>query len=55
MPTYDYRCNACLKEFFVQLTITEYEKSPPPACPHCKSTNVTRLYTNVNVQTSKKS
>lgn len=55
MPTYDYRCNNCLKEFSVLLTITEYEKTPPPACPYCQSTNVARVFTNVNVLTSKKS
>jgi putative FmdB family regulatory protein len=55
MPTYEYRCNDCHKEFSVLLTIAEYEKSPPPGCPHCNSTNVLRLFTSVIVQTSKKS
>jgi putative FmdB family regulatory protein len=55
MPTYEYECKECSKEFSVVLTISEYEKSSPPACPHCHSSSVTRIYTNVNVQTSKKS
>jgi putative FmdB family regulatory protein len=55
MPTYDYHCKDCQKDFSISLTITEYEKTPPPACPHCQSKNVVRVYTHVNVQTSKKS
>jgi putative FmdB family regulatory protein len=55
MPTYDYRCRDCKKDFSVVLTISEYEKASTPTCPHCNSNNVIRIYTNINVQTSKKS
>ncbi len=55
MPTYEFRCKDCQKDFSVLMTITEYEKSPLPTCPHCNSKNVGRVFTSVTVQTSKKS
>lgn len=55
MPTYEYRCLDCNKEFTVVATITEHDKTPSPACPNCNSKNVHQLFTSVNVQTSKKS
>lgn len=55
MPTYEYRCKDCQTDFSVLLMITEYEKCPSPACPRCNSTNVVRVFANVNVQTSRKS
>lgn len=55
MPTYEYCCNDCHKTFTVQLTITEHEHGPAPACQHCGSKNVTQQLSGVTVITSKKS
>jgi len=55
MPSYDFFCKDCKKEFTVFLTMTEHEKSPPPACTHCGSKNVRAEISAAAVITSKKS
>jgi putative FmdB family regulatory protein len=55
MPTYDYFCNDCKREFTLSLTMTEHEKSPPPACTYCGSKKVTPELSSATVITSKKS
>ena len=54
MPTYDYHCVDCEKDFFVIQHISELGTSQPE-CPECKSTNVERVFGNVMVKTKKKS
>jgi putative FmdB family regulatory protein len=39
MPTYEYECNKCGKEFTVTTTISEHERKNPK-CPECSSTDV---------------
>jgi putative FmdB family regulatory protein len=55
MPSYDYYCSDCKKEFTVLLTMTEHEKGPAPACTHCGSKNVVPECGSATVITSKKS
>lgn len=55
MPTYEYHCGDCNKTFTAYLTISEHEKTPPPACAYCGSKNVTQQLGGVTVITSKKS
>lgn len=54
MPTYDYHCVDCGKDFFVIEHISEHGSSKPE-CPECKSTKVERVISNVMVKTTKKS
>ena len=55
MPTYDYLCKKCKKEFSVFLTIKEFEAKPQISCSYCKSKNVQKMITNFLTKTSKKS
>jgi putative FmdB family regulatory protein len=40
MPTYEYRCDGCTKQFDVFQSITA---EPLKTCPHCRSRKVKRL------------
>jgi len=55
MPSYDYLCQQCKKEFEVRMTIAELEQKKQVACPACNSSDVVRQITGFQVQTSKKS
>lgn len=35
MPTYEWRCNNCGREWSEQLTIEAYSTIPAPECPQC--------------------
>ncbi len=54
MPTYEYRCEKCEKDFSVIMRIEEHDKGGP-ACPECKGTSVVQQYTPFFAKTSKKS
>ncbi len=54
MPTYAYVCRDCRKKFELIQTLSEHEKTKP-ACPKCKSKNLDRVWSNIQVHTSKKS
>lgn len=54
MPVYDFLCTKCGKEFTLVLSVQGYEQRNV-ACPHCKSKEVERTLTAVQVITSKKS
>ncbi len=54
MPTYDYVCHACKKEFEVVLTLHEHDETKI-RCPKCHSTKVEQVATAFTVVTSKKS
>ncbi|MCX8022744.1 MAG: zinc ribbon domain-containing protein [Syntrophorhabdaceae bacterium] len=55
MPTYEYICEKCGKEFSVILSIREYEKEKERMrCPGCKSRKVKQLLSSFIAKTSKK-
>jgi putative FmdB family regulatory protein len=54
MPTYEYRCQQCHKEFAVVMTMTEHDKTVI-RCPNCHSTEVIQQYSVFYAKTSKKS
>jgi putative FmdB family regulatory protein len=54
MSLYEYVCRECRKKFQKVVPITEY-KANAGTCPKCKSRNVERVWSAVNVVTSKKS
>lgn len=54
MPTYEYVCLECGKEFTLVLSVREHEESKA-ACPGCKSSRVESLVSTCQVITSKKS
>jgi len=55
MPTFEYACIDCGKEFLVFLSLKEYEAHPKIICPHCESDHVERKLSSFTAQTSKKS
>ena len=54
MPTYDFRCKKCKKEFSTLLSLREYEKGKI-SCPKCKGKRVEQLVTHFMTKTSRKS
>jgi putative FmdB family regulatory protein len=54
MPTYQYRCDKCAKNFERSETISEHGTSKVK-CLKCGSTKVSQIPGNVFVVTSKKS
>ncbi|MEW6364207.1 MAG: zinc ribbon domain-containing protein [Acidobacteriota bacterium] len=54
MPTYEYVCDKCGKQFALTMTISEHE-GKKVQCPECNSEEVSRHYSSVMVKTSKKS
>ena len=54
MPTYDFICEKCNKEFTLILTISEYENKKI-RCPKCISVRVKQQLTPFQVVTTRKS
>jgi putative FmdB family regulatory protein len=54
MPTYEFVCLKCQKEFTVTITIRE-RREKQPACPACGSTELEPQFTSVVTKTSRKS
>jgi putative FmdB family regulatory protein len=54
MPTYEYRCEKCAKNFTVTMHIVEHDKGDV-TCPVCKGSSVVQQYTNFYAKTSRKS
>lgn len=54
MPTYQYRCEKCGKEFSRVESITTHGRKRP-SCPKCKSTKIAQLFSNFYAKTAKKS
>ena len=54
MPLYEFKCDNCRKRFTFMKPITAYNPKRV-ACPKCRSRRVRRVWTAVNVVTSKKS
>jgi putative FmdB family regulatory protein len=55
MPDYEFRCEACKKEFTLRQTFQEHDRTQRVKCPHCGSPKVTRTIGAVFAKTSKKS
>jgi putative FmdB family regulatory protein len=53
MPTYEYLCENCKKEFEVMLSITERTKASVK-CPGCGSNKVSPQMTVFSAKTSRK-
>lgn len=51
MPTYPYRCEACLKNFEVDLSYAEYDQAKV-TCPNCGSQDVRRRITRIRIAKS---
>ena len=54
MPTHEFLCPKCQKEFTVTMTIRERGEKQP-ACPTCGSTELESLFSGVVTKTSRKS
>ena len=54
MPTYEFLCTKCQKEFSVTMTIREREEKKP-VCPACGSSDLETLMTGFFAKTSRKS
>lgn len=54
MPTYEYRCQRCQKEFSLVLSMSEHDQVRVN-CPACQCGQVTQQYSLFYAQTSKKS
>ncbi len=55
MPTYEFKCKKCQKKFSLQFSYSDYIKQKSFHCPHCKSEDVVRIFSNFTAVTSKKS
>ena len=55
MPTFEYVCKDCGKEFLIFLSLKEYEENPKVICPRCESDHVERELSSFTAKTSKKS
>lgn len=54
MPTYEFYCEKCKKNFNLILSISEYDKKKF-RCPKCKSEKVKQQVSLFQTKTSKKS
>jgi len=54
MPTYEFRCRKCKKEFSVVMKISEHG-TKKIECPACGSSSVAQQFTSFFAVTSKKS
>jgi putative FmdB family regulatory protein len=57
MPTYEYHCEKCGKNFEQVWALAEYDKriKEKRKCPSCGSSRVVKAISMVQVKTSKKS
>jgi putative FmdB family regulatory protein len=55
MPSFEYVCKDCGKEFLIFLSLKEYEAKPKIVCPHCNSDHVDRKFSVFSAKTSRKS
>ena len=54
MPTYEYQCNQCGKNFEQVTTLHDHEKHARPACPKCGSHDVRQVPAAFQAVTAKK-
>lgn len=55
MPSYDYTCLKCKKDFSVYLTLKEADSKSKVTCTHCKSDSVEKKFTAFFAKTDRKS
>lgn len=57
MPTYEFRCEKCDKDFEQVWSLDKWDEriKEKPKCPSCGSTRVIKIISIVQVKTSKKS
>lgn len=55
MAVYEYVCRECGRRFQLVHSMSEHETKKRVSCPKCKSLKVDRVWSIVNVVTSKKS
>jgi putative FmdB family regulatory protein len=55
MPSYEYVCRDCKKDFMIFLSLKELEAKPRVICPHCESDNVAKKFTAFFAKTDRKS
>jgi putative FmdB family regulatory protein len=53
MPTYEYQCENCSKQFTLSQSIAEHDKKQT-ICPECKSDKVIQLISPFIAKTSRK-
>jgi putative FmdB family regulatory protein len=54
MPTYEYRCEGCGKNFSVNMHMAEHDRGET-SCPECKGKSIVQQYGSFFAKTSKKS
>jgi putative FmdB family regulatory protein len=54
MPTYEFSCLKCQKEFMITMTIREHDEKGP-TCPSCGSTELEPRFSSVSIKTTRKS
>jgi len=54
MPTYEYRCQECSKEFSLILSMKEHDEGKAK-CPNCGSQKLEQLISTFLTKTSRKS
>lgn len=54
VPTYDYQCKGCGKEFSCTETMVEHT-AKPVSCPKCDSDKVERVFSEFFAKTIRKS
>jgi len=55
MPSFEYICKDCGREFIVFFSLKEYEAKPKVICPHCGGDHVERKFSAFSAKTSRKS
>ena len=57
MPTYEFLCQKCQKDFVFSSSVSEYERKKAEGfqCPECGSSEVVREMSSFQVKTTKKS
>ena len=54
MPTYEYACKQCGRNFNKIMTLGQHEREAKPACPKCDSRKVQQLPSSFQAVTGKK-
>ena len=55
MPTYEFQCEKCKKNFVEKQTFEQHDQHKRVKCPKCGNTTVHRVIASTFAKTSKKS